>query len=65
MAGALTTLIRMPADRPSAAVLPAGRDDAVPDLRSHELALEHGDRVHLAQHDAAVGVHGIRWEFAG
>lgn len=36
-----------------------------PDLRSHELALEHGDRVHLAQHDAAVGVHGIRWEFAG
>lgn len=36
-----------------------------PDVRSHELALEHGDRVHLAQHAAAVGVHGIRWEFAG
>lgn len=35
-----------------------------PDLRSHELALEHGDRVHLAQPGAAVGVHGIRWDWA-
>lgn len=35
-----------------------------PDLRSHELALEHGDRVHLAQPEAAVGVHGIRWDWA-
>ncbi|MEK4242191.1 hypothetical protein IGS73_16200 [Janibacter indicus] len=25
----------------------------------------YGDRVHLAQPEAAVGVHGIRWEFAG
>lgn len=32
-----------------------------PDLRTHDLVLEQGDRVHVALHGAPSGVHGIRW----
>ncbi|MGN7247774.1 helix-turn-helix domain-containing protein [Janibacter anophelis] len=34
-----------------------------PDLRTHELVLEHGDRVHQACNAAAPGLHGIRWDW--
>lgn len=34
-----------------------------PDLQAHELALEHGHRVHVARHAADPGVHGIRWSW--